>query len=88
MAKTICWIQYTKNNRRRNKWQQRWESVAQINEQCCYGKTIENLRNRINVRLGSNKKDYLKWTSKPSYLSQKIFDNDLVAIPNSKVKLT
>ena len=35
-----------------------------------YGKTIENL-NRIDVRLVSNKKDYLKWTSKPSYMSQK-----------------
>ena len=30
-----------------------------------YGKAIENLRNRIDVRLVSNKKDYLKWTSKP-----------------------
>ena len=35
-----------------------------------YGKTIENL-NRIDVRLVSNKKDYLKWTSKPRYMSQK-----------------
>ena len=41
----------------------------------------------IDVRLVSNKKDYLKWTSKPSYMSQKIFDNDLVAIRRSKVTL-
>ena len=35
-----------------------------------YGKTIENLRHRIDVRLVSNKKDYPKWTSKskPKYL--------------------
>ena len=26
------------------------------------------------------KKDDLKWTSKPNYMSQKIFDNDFVAI--------
>ena len=32
-----------------------------------YGKTMENLRNRIDVKLVSNKKDYLKWTFKPSY---------------------
>ena len=31
-------------------------------------------------RVVSNKKDYLKWTSKPSYMSHKIFDNDLVEI--------
>ena len=31
-----------------------------------YGKTMGNLRNRIDIRVVSNKKDYLKWTSKPS----------------------
>ena len=50
-----------------------------------YSKTIENLRNRINVRLVSNKKD---WTSKLSYMSQKIFGNDLVGIRTSRVTLT
>ena len=53
-----------------------------------YGKTMENLRNRIDVRLVSNKKDYLKWTSKSSYMSHKIFDNDLVAILKNKFTLT
>ena len=53
-----------------------------------YGNTMENLRNRIDVKLVSNKKDYLKWTSKPSYMSHKIFVNDLVAIHKSKVTLT
>ena len=45
-----------------------------------YRNTKENLRNRIDVKLVSNKKDYLKWAYKPSYMSRKIFDNDLVAI--------
>ena len=31
-----------------------------------YGKTMGNLRNRIDIRVVSNKKVYLKWTSKPS----------------------
>ena len=53
-----------------------------------YGKAMENLRNIIDVKLASNKKDYLKWTSKPSYMSDKIFDNDLVAIRKNKVILT
>ena len=35
----------------------------------CY-KTMENLRNRIDVQLVNNGKDYLKWKSKPSYMSQ------------------
>ena len=48
-----------------------------------YGKTMENLRNRIDVGLENNEKDYLKWTSKLCYMTQKIFDNDLVAIRKS-----
>ena len=49
---------------------------------------MKNLRNRIDVKLVSNKKDYLKWTSKPSCMSHKIFDNDLIVIPKNKVALT
>ena len=33
-----------------------------------YGKTMENLRNRIVVKLANNEKNYLKCTSKPSYM--------------------
>ena len=58
-----------------------------MNNAVC-GKTIENLKNRIDVKLASNKKDYLKWTPKPSYMSPKIFDNNLVAIRKNKVTLT
>ena len=36
-----------------------------------YCKTERNLRNSIDVRLKSNKNVYLKWISKPSYVSQK-----------------
>ena len=35
-----------------------------------YGKTMENLRKRINVRLVNNEKDFLKYTSKPTYNTQ------------------
>ena len=49
---------------------------------------MENLRNTIDVTRVSNEKDILKWTSKPSYMLQKIFDNDLVAICKRKATLT
>ena len=48
---------------------------------------MENLRNRIDVKLVNKDKDYLKCTSKPSYMSHKIFDNNLVAIRKSKIAL-
>ena len=35
------------------------------------GKTIENLRKRIDVRLVNNKKDFLKNTSRPAYVIHK-----------------
>ena len=36
-------------------------------------KATQNLRNRIDVRLVSNEKDYLKRISKPSYMTQIVF---------------
>ena len=49
---------------------------------------MENLRKRINVKLVNNEKQYLKCTSKPSYMSHnKIFDNSLVAIRKRKLAL-
>ena len=49
---------------------------------------MEKLRNRVDVGLVNNKKDYLKWISTPSYLRQKIFDNNLVVIHKIKTTLT
>ena len=39
-----------------------------------YGKTMENLRKRINVRLVNNAEDYLKYTSRLTHITHKIFD--------------
>ena len=52
-----------------------------------YGKAMENIRNRIDVRLATNKKDYLKSTSKSSYFSRRVFENDLVTIRKNIVTL-
>ena len=49
-----------------------------------YGKTMENLRKRINVRLVSNEKAFLKYTSKPTYVTHKLFDKDFAAIHEIK----
>ena len=49
---------------------------------------MESWRNRIDVRLVNNEKNHLKWRSKPAYMSHKIFDNNFVAIHQSKVTLT
>ena len=41
-----------------------------------YGKTMENLQKRINVRLINNAEDFLKYTSKPTYITHNIFGKD------------
>ena len=53
-----------------------------------YGKTIESLTNRVDVRIVINEKGYLKWASRPDHMSQKIIDKDLVVIRASKITLT
>ena len=43
-----------------------------------FGKTIENLRKRINVRLVSSEKNFLKHTSRPTQATQKIFGKNML----------
>ena len=38
-----------------------------------YGKTMKNLQKRIEVRLATNGKDFLKYTSRPTHVTHKIF---------------
>ena len=49
-----------------------------------YGKIMENLRKIINVRLVNNEKDFLKYTSRPTYVTHKIFDKDYATIHEIK----
>ena len=49
-----------------------------------YGKSIENLRKRINLRLVNNEKDFLKYTSTPTYVTHKLFAKDYAVIHEIK----
>ena len=53
-----------------------------------YGKTMENLRKRISVKLVNNEKGYLEHTSKPTFISQKIIDKNYATIYEIKPVLT
>ena len=63
------------------------KGLYKLMKNALYGKTMENLRKRTDVKLVSNAKDYLKWASKPRYVPQKIFGNDLVAISKSYINI-
>ena len=45
---------------------------------------MENLRKRMNVRFVNNEKDFLKYTSKPTYITDKTFGRDSAAIHEIK----
>ena len=53
-----------------------------------FGKTMENLRKKIDVRFVNKAKDYVKYTRNPSLVSQKIFSKNFVAIHKIKPVLT
>ena len=53
-----------------------------------FGKTMGNLRKRINVRLVNNAIDCKTYVSKPSFVSQKLFNKNFVAIHEIKPVLT
>ena len=53
-----------------------------------FGKTMENLRKRVNVKLVTDEKKLLEMAAKPTYVSSKIFNENLVAVHKIKETLT
>ena len=52
-----------------------------------FGKTMENIRNRVDIKLVNNKKQAEKLSAKPNFKHCNIFSEDLVAIHMKKTKL-
>ena len=44
-----------------------------------FGKTMENIQKRVDVKLVSSEIKLLKLSAKPTFVSSKIFSKDLVA---------
>ena len=53
-----------------------------------FGKTMENIRNRVDVRLVNTEEKFRKLVSKPNYRSRKIFSENLVSVHMKKTSLT
>ena len=52
-----------------------------------FGKTMENLRKRSNIKLETDPDHLLKLTRQPMYVSSKIFDENLVGVQMKKARL-
>ena len=53
-----------------------------------FGKTMENIRKRVDVRLITSKEKLSKLASRPTFVSSKIFNENLVAVHKIKETLT
>ena len=53
-----------------------------------FGKTMENIHKRVDVKLVTSKEKLLQLASKPTYVSSKIFNENLVAVHKIKETLT
>ena len=49
-----------------------------------YGKTMEHLQKRMNVRLVNNETYFLKYTRRPTHITHKIFGKNYAAIHEIK----
>jgi hypothetical protein len=52
-----------------------------------FGKTLENVRQRQNIKLITDETKLNKYVKKPGYISSKIFNENLMAVHNVKEKL-
>ena len=53
-----------------------------------YGKTMENMRKRMKIRIIKTPKDFLKFASRATYINHNIFGKNLVAMHEKKELLT
>ena len=53
-----------------------------------YEKTMDNMRKRVKIRVVKNSQDFIKYTSRPTFVNWKVFENNLAAIHEKKTLLT
>ena len=53
-----------------------------------HGKTMKNVRKRMKVRVVKNSQDFIRYTSIPTCINWKVFENNLAVIHEKKISLT
>ena len=76
------------NTNLRSKAQNEFEKdIFKLMNNSVIGKTMENIRNRVNIRLVSNQKSLKKCVAKPNFDHCTVFDENLVAVHMTKTEL-
>lgn len=58
--------------------------IYKLYNNACFGKTLENVKKHVNVKMVSNSKTFKTLTSKPTFYSFKIFHKKLVGVQMKK----
>ena len=64
------------------------KDIFKLMNNSVFGKTMENIRKRVDVRLVTDDKKLLKMASKPTFVCSKIFNENLVAVHKIKETIT
>ena len=56
------------------------QNLFKLLNNAVYGKTMENMRKRMKIRIIKTPKDFLKYASRPTYINHDIFGKNLVAV--------
>ena len=62
------------------------ENLFKLLDNAVFGKTMENMRKRIKIRITTNEKDFLKHASRPTYIGYRKVGKNLVVIHKKKKK--
>ena len=64
------------------------KNLSKLLNNAVYGKTIENMRTRIKIRIIKKEKDFIKYASGPAYINHDIFGKRLFSFHEKKELLT
>ena len=64
------------------------KNLFKLLNNAAYGKTMENMRKWIKIRITKTPKDFLKYAARPTYTSHNIFGKNLVVIHEKKELFT
>jgi len=80
------WIELC-TEQRRNARSEFESDLAKLQANCTYGKCMEQVRNRQNIRLIADERKLVKAVSKPSYRQAQIVNSDLVMVRSARAKI-
>ena len=80
ISRKTIFLQYIDFNTQKNYAKYSFEKdFFKLMNNSVFGKTMENIRKQLDVKLITDSKKLLKYASKPTYVSSKIFNKNLVA---------